>query len=52
MYIEERDYIVKPGNVPTFISRYEQHGLPVQLEYLGTFHGYFTSEIGELNRRS
>jgi hypothetical protein len=49
MYIEERDYIVKPGNVPTFISRYEQHGLPVQLEYLGTFHGYFTSEIGELN---
>ncbi|MFO1090764.1 MAG: NIPSNAP family protein [Hyphomicrobiales bacterium] len=49
MYIEERDYIVKPGCVPTFVSRYEQYGLPLQLKYLGTFHGYFTTEIGELN---
>ena len=25
------------------------HGLQIQLDYLGAFHGYFTSEIDELN---
>jgi hypothetical protein len=49
MIVEERDYTLKPGKVATFVSTYEQFGLPVQLEYLGRFHGYFTSEIGELN---
>lgn len=49
MIVEERDYTLKPGKVATFVSTYEQLGLPVQLEYLGRFHGYFTSEIGELN---
>ena len=27
----------------------EKHGLPIQLELLGEFLGYFTTEIGELN---
>lgn len=49
MIVEERDYTLKPGQVATFVSTYEQHGLPVQLEYLGRLLGYFTSEIGELN---
>ena len=49
MIIEERDYTVKPGKLATFVETYRQHGLDIQLEHLGTFHGYFTSEIGELN---
>ncbi len=49
MIVEERDYRVKAGKLGQFVSLYEQHGLPIQLELLGTFIGYFTTEIGELN---
>lgn len=49
MIIEERDYRIKPGKVGQFVSTYEEHDLPIQKELLGTFLGYFTSEIGELN---
>ena len=49
MIIEERDYRIKPGKIGKFVSTYEQHGLPIQKELLGTFLGYFTTEIGELN---
>ena len=31
------------------METYEEHGLPIQIELLGDFLGYFTSEIGELN---
>ena len=48
MIIEERDYRIKPGKIGKFVSTYEQHGLPIQKELLGTFLGYFTTEIGEL----
>ena len=49
MIVEERDYTLKPGKLATFVQTYKDHGLQLQLDYLGTFHGYFTSEIGELN---
>lgn len=49
MIVEERDYRVKAGKLAQFISLYEQHGLPIQRELLGTFIGYFTTELGELN---
>lgn len=49
MIIEERDYRVKAGKLGQFVGLYEKHGLPIQLELLGTFLGYFTTEIGELN---
>lgn len=49
MIIEERDYRVKAGKLAQFVSTYEKHGLPIQLELLGKFLGYFTTEIGELN---
>ncbi|MCW0001503.1 NIPSNAP family protein [Pararhizobium sp. YC-54] len=49
MIVEERDYTVKPGKLPKFVSTYEKLGLPIQLEHLGNLLGYFTSEIGELN---
>jgi hypothetical protein len=49
MIIEERDYRIKPGKIGQFVATYEEHGLPIQKELLGTFLGYFTSEIGDLN---
>lgn len=49
MYIEERDYRIKPGYIAQFVELYEKYGLHLQKKYLGTFIGYFISEIGELN---
>lgn len=49
MIVEERDYRVRSGFLPDFLEAYRSEGLPIQLELLGTFHGYFTTEIGELN---
>ena len=49
MIIEERDYRVKHGKLAQFIAAYSAHGLPIQIELLGKFLGYFTTEIGELN---
>lgn len=49
MIVEERDYRTRAGQTARFVKAYGEHGLPIQLRHLGTFHGYFTSEIGELN---
>ncbi|BDG71726.1 NIPSNAP family protein [Roseomonas fluvialis] len=49
MIVEERDYRLKPGKLGAFVAAYEAHGLPIQIELLGEFLGYFTTEIGELN---
>ena len=49
MIVEERDYRVRMGKIGAFVKAYGEFGLPIQLRHLGRFHGYFTSEIGELN---
>lgn len=49
MVYEERDYRIKAGKLATFVKLYGEFGLPLQKEHLGTFHAYFTTEIGELN---
>lgn len=49
MIYEERDYRIKAGKLGEFVKLYGEFGLPLQKEHLGTFHAYFTSEIGELN---
>lgn len=49
MIVEERDYRLKPGKLAEFVNTYEEQGLPLQLEMLGTFLGYFTTDVGELN---
>ncbi len=49
VFIEERDYRIKPGKAGLFVSTYEQYGLGLQKKYLGRFLGYFMTEIGELN---
>ncbi len=50
MIVEERTYTLQPGTAPEYLSRYERHGLPVQLPILGHLVGYFSSEIGVLNQ--
>lgn len=47
--IEERHYRMKPGMAGKFAANYERNGLPLQLEYLQDFLGYFFTETGELN---
>jgi hypothetical protein len=49
MIYEERDYRIKAGTLKTFVDHYEASGLEIQKKHLGTFIGYFVSEIGELN---
>jgi len=49
MIYEERDYRIKAGRLAEFVGLYGEFGLPLQKLHLGTFHAYFTSEIGELN---
>ncbi|WP_417767431.1 NIPSNAP family protein [Stappia sp.] len=49
MIYEERDYRIKAGKLAEFVKLYGEYGLSIQKELLGTFHAYFTSEIGELN---
>jgi len=44
MIVEERDCRVRAGKLKQFVSIYEQCGLAIQKEYLGTFHGYFTTD--------
>lgn len=49
MIVEERDYHIVPGRMKEFLHAYETLGLAIQKEFLGTFIGHFTTEIGELN---
>lgn len=49
MILEERDYRIRAGFLPDFLTKYETLGLPVQREHLGEPHGYFITEIGDLN---
>lgn len=50
MLLEERDYRLKPGRTGAFLAAYERLGLPVQRRHLGEPWGFFTSDIGEMNR--
>ncbi|AKC80635.1 NIPSNAP domain containing protein [Xanthomonas arboricola] len=50
MLIEQRVYTLKPGSLLGFLRLYEAEGLALQREVLGNLVGYFTSEVGKLNR--
>lgn len=50
MILEQRIYQLKPGALHEFIKTYEAEGLQIQRDTLGDLVGYFTTEIGELNR--
>ena len=49
MIIEQRDYHVYTGKLPDVLRLYEEEGIPLQQEILGTFVGAFTTDIGELS---
>jgi hypothetical protein len=50
MFVDHRTYDLKPLKLATWLTLYEEHGLPVQLRYLGNLIGFFQSEIGTLHQ--
>ncbi len=50
MIYEERIYTIVPGRMTEYMKNYEELGLPVQREVLGTLVGFFHTEIGGLNK--
>ncbi len=51
MIVEERIYVLHTHvNVKEYLHIYSTEGLPVQLEILGGFLGYFTTELGVQNQ--
>ncbi len=49
MIIDHRTYTVVPGKLKEFVELYKKEGMPVQTKYL-TLHGYFTTEVGNVNQ--
>lgn len=50
MIVEQRIYTFAPGRIGGFLELHEAEGLPLQRHYLGSMVGYYTVEIGVLNR--
>jgi hypothetical protein len=48
--VDMRIYTIRPQGMPAFLKIFEEHGLPLQLKYLGPPVGYYTTEIGPLNQ--
>lgn len=49
MIVEQREYHVHTGKLPELVSLYETEGNALQQEFLGTFVGAFTTDVGELS---
>ena len=47
MIVEQRDYHVYTGKLPELVRLYETEGIAIQLEFLGTLVGAFTTDVGE-----
>ena len=50
MIINQRTYTIPTGLLRDFLSLYATEGRAVQIEHLGACHGYYTTEVGELNQ--
>lgn len=50
MIFEHRTYTVAHGQMDSYLARYEEFALPLQLKHLGRLLGFFVSEIGPLNQ--
>jgi hypothetical protein len=50
MIAEMRTYTVKPGKVQAYVRAYAELGRATQVKYLGQPLGYYTAEIGGLNK--
>ena len=49
MIVEERNYLVKPGQAKRYLELWNEHGRDVQTKVLGDLVGVFTAETGDLN---
>lgn len=50
MFIDQRTYTLKNGNVGKFLKLYEEEGMEVQTRILGKLVGYYFTDIGPLNQ--
>jgi hypothetical protein len=50
MLIEYRSYVLVPGKLGAFLQLMESEGIRIEEPVLGKLLGFFTSEIGELNK--
>lgn len=50
MFIDQRIYSLKNGNVGKFLKLYEEEGMEVQVRILGKMVGYYYTDIGPLNQ--
>lgn len=50
MIVDLRIYTIKPGRMNEFVKLYEDHGWPLQKQYLGNCLGWYTVIEGGLNR--
>lgn len=50
MIVEQRTYTLVPGATAEYLEIYEREGLEIQRPILGNLFGYFSSEVGPLNR--
>lgn len=50
MLVEERIYTTHPGKWRDYLTLFEAEGLEVQHRILGRMAGYYTTEVGELNK--
>ncbi len=50
MVVEMRSYLLHPGALPGFMKLMEAEGIAIERPILGNLLGYYTSEIGDLNK--
>jgi hypothetical protein len=50
MIVEMRTYTLQPGSTPRYFKLYADKGLAIQKSHLGHLVGYYSVEIGGLNK--
>jgi hypothetical protein len=50
MIVDARTYTIQPAELPGYLERVEEMGLPLQRKHGFELAGYFTVETGQLNR--
>lgn len=50
MYVEQRIYTAHPGRLPAWLQLYKTVGNPTSARHMGPLLGFFTVEVGPLNR--
>lgn len=50
MFVEQRMYTAHPGKLAAWLKLYETEGKPASAPFSGTPLGFFTAEVGQLNR--